>query len=268
MAIVSKRDRMIDFKLWAILLLASLSLFPRNSWAQSLRTPEGSLLLAQADEQSDAYDPFADYSEFEEATEEEADINFFRNGRFLTFGAIGGYRIFTDVLGQLYSPAGFFGGQVSYFFDLRFALQVSYITGTHAWRINANPIQYNGTAEISMLSFDIKYYLNVQNVTRGLSSINPYILVGAGQAYRSVRYDNVQGFVRDNAWAFNGGAGVEFPILRNRMYIGVEGVFHYVTFNDENSRFPVLDANGNVNSTDLTPRGDFFRLSGLIGINF
>ena len=29
----------------------------------------------------DVYDPFADYSEFEENNQEEADINFFRNGR-------------------------------------------------------------------------------------------------------------------------------------------------------------------------------------------
>ena len=33
-------------------------------------------------EGDDVYDPFADYSEFEENSQEEADINFFRNGRF------------------------------------------------------------------------------------------------------------------------------------------------------------------------------------------
>ena len=33
------------------------------------------------DEEGNVYDPFIDYSEFEEAGEEEADINFFRNGR-------------------------------------------------------------------------------------------------------------------------------------------------------------------------------------------
>ncbi|MFN9068010.1 MAG: hypothetical protein ACK5V3_12335, partial [Bdellovibrionales bacterium] len=38
----------------------------------------------------EAYDPFSDYSEFDEASDEEADINFFRNGRFLTVGLAAG----------------------------------------------------------------------------------------------------------------------------------------------------------------------------------
>ena len=44
-----------------------------------------SYLLAQTDPE-EAYDPFTDYSEFDEASDEEADINFFRNGRFFTVG--------------------------------------------------------------------------------------------------------------------------------------------------------------------------------------
>ena len=53
----------------AILLCAATS-FAENQYR----------LLAQSG--TDAYDPFVDYSEFEEVSEEEADINFFRNGRF------------------------------------------------------------------------------------------------------------------------------------------------------------------------------------------
>ena len=50
-----------------------------------------SYLLAQnkgSGEDDDSYDPFADYSEFEEDSQEEADIHFFRNGRFFTLGFI------------------------------------------------------------------------------------------------------------------------------------------------------------------------------------
>ena len=32
--------------------------------------------------EDDTYDPFADYSEFDASEEEEADIRFFKNGRF------------------------------------------------------------------------------------------------------------------------------------------------------------------------------------------
>ncbi len=44
----------------------------------------------------DVYDPFADYSEF--GGQEEADINFFRHGRFVTIGSSLCYRIFTEAL--------------------------------------------------------------------------------------------------------------------------------------------------------------------------
>src|ERR1700733_14940788 len=54
-----------------------------------LKAPPHSLLLAQSDA-DDAYDPFADYSEFEETMDEEEDINFFRNGRLMTLGFLAG----------------------------------------------------------------------------------------------------------------------------------------------------------------------------------
>ena len=56
--------------------------------------PRRGQLLAQNDA-DDSYDPFADYSEFEQSSDEEEDINFFRNGRLFTLGFIGGYRGWT-----------------------------------------------------------------------------------------------------------------------------------------------------------------------------
>jgi hypothetical protein len=53
-----------------------------------------------AQETDESYDPFADYSEFAESAEQEADINFFRNGRFFTLGFQGGYRRFTETMGS------------------------------------------------------------------------------------------------------------------------------------------------------------------------
>ena len=45
-------------------------------------TPATNQNTQNIDEES--FDPFSDYSEFDESSDEEADINFFRNGRFLT----------------------------------------------------------------------------------------------------------------------------------------------------------------------------------------
>src|SRR4051794_21913065 len=107
-------------------LLRALSLvilclaLPRPAYAGELG-PVGGTPVAQFDA-DDAYDPFADYSEFEEAQDEEADINFFRNGRFVTLGFAGGMRGFTGGLGNMYRSSPSFGLFLSYFFDLRFAL--------------------------------------------------------------------------------------------------------------------------------------------------
>ncbi|KAL0630168.1 hypothetical protein Q9L58_010985, partial [Maublancomyces gigas] len=99
-------------------LLLAMNDTPESSGTR-LHIPDG-VLLAQAD---DAYDPFADYSEFDEAVDEEEDLNFFRNGRLLTLGFIGGYRGFTGTLNKIYSGNMSFGLFLCYFFDLRFALQ-------------------------------------------------------------------------------------------------------------------------------------------------
>src|SRR5208282_3311600 len=80
-------------------------------------------------------DPFADYHEFEEDEQQEADENFFHNGRFFAVGIMGGYQSFTDVLGVLYQPTATYGLFLTYFFDLRFALQVSYMLATHPLNI-------------------------------------------------------------------------------------------------------------------------------------
>lgn len=218
---------------------------------------------AQDDFNYDAYDPFADYSEFDQATEEEADINFFRNGRFFTIGFLGGYRSFTSILGELYQGAPSFGGYISYFFDLRFAMQLTYLTGDHNFKLSQGTSTINGTASVQELGFGIKYFLNTQNVTRGLAAINPYVLVGLEQVYRSQRFDGAVGVAQDGALGFAGSFGIEIPMMRSKMYFGAETTYVYVGFPDENNQIIVGS-----NSTGVYPRGDMIRFNGIIGINF
>lgn len=211
----------------------------------------------------DTYDPFADYSEFEQASEEEADINFFRNGRFFTLGFLGGYRAFTGILGELYAGSPNFGGYITYFFDLRFAMQLTYLTGNHAFRLRHGTTQINGTVEVQELGFGVKYFLNTQNVTRGLAPINPYLLIGFEQIYRTQRYDGAIGAARDGSMGFAGTFGIEIPMMRNKMYFGAEATYVYVGFPDENNQIIISST-----PTGVYPRGDFVRFNGVIGINF
>lgn len=228
-----------------------------------LQIPRG-VLLAQA-ETDDAYDPFADYSEFDESMDEEEDINFFRNGRMLTLGFIGGYRGFTDNLGKIYSGNATFGLFLSYFFDLRFAIQIGYLTSDHTMVLKGqgfNPIQ--GSIGISDLSFLLKYYFNTQNVTRGLAELNPYLLGGFSQIYRTAVYSGNTNAAKDSAFAFNIGAGIEIPMMRNKMFFGLQGNYQLISFADEAR---VIEDSGGT-KTGVAGSGDAFLGLAVLGINF
>ena len=221
-------------------------------------------LIAQADG-NDAYDPFADYSEFEESQDEEEDLNFFRNGRLLTVGFAAGYRGWTDILGKIYTGNGAFGLNISYFFDLRFAMQFGYMASAHTITLtggNFTPTQ--GNVNISDLSLNLKYYMNTANVTRGLAALNPFILLGFSQIYRTITVSGYSDYAKDSAMGANLGLGLEIPIMRNKMYFGVEALYQYVAFADEGKEY--VDVN-NV-PTGIHPRGDSYIALGMLGINF
>lgn len=223
---------------------------------------ESGVLLAQVD---DSYDPFADYSEFEESVEEEEDLNFFRNGRLLTVGFVGGLRGWTQTLGQVYSSNISFGLFICYFFDLRFALQFGFTVSDHLLSVAGNgftPIR--GNVNASDLGANLKYYFNTQNVTRGLADLNPYIVGGFSQIYRTITVSGNDNFAKDAAFAFNAGAGIEIPMMRNKLFVGLQGLFQYAMFTDENKI--ILDENDQ--STGITPAGDSFTAMAVLGVNF
>jgi hypothetical protein len=225
--------------------------------------PSSGILLAQADG-DDAYDPFADYSEFEESAEEEEDINFFRNGRLLTTGFIGGYRTWTGNLGSLYTGNATFGLFISYFFDLRFALQFGFLTSDHMYQFTGGQGPIQGNVALADLSFNLKYFFNTQNVTRGLADLNPFLLAGFSQIYRTQTKSGIDVFAKDSAFAFNLGAGIEIPMMRNKMFFGGQALYQYIAFPDEAMEY--LDDDDN--RTGVYPRGDSLLFLGIMGVNF
>lgn len=237
----------------------------RGDEATRFWKPPPGVLVAQYDG-DDAYDPFADYSEFEESMDEEEDINFFRNGRLLTMGFLVGYRGWTQTLNQIYSGNPTFGLFMSYFFDLRFALQFGYLTSDHTMvippRNGASSIQ--GTVNLTDISVAMKYYFNTQNVTRGLADLNPFLLTGFSQIYRTITVSGQTNFGKDSAFAFDLGAGIEIPMLRNKMFFGAQVMYQLVNFADEGQIY--YDADDK--STGVSPKGDSWNALGVIGVNF
>lgn len=263
------------FGLFAFVLGAATALLPLHSKANSFHSylgnnsssPEKHYLIAQTDP-DEAYDPFSDYSEFDEDSEEEADVNFFRNGRFLTVGLVGGYRSFTDNMAEIYTGGPIFGVTLTYFFDLRLAMSIGFQTGDHAVGFTASnkAYSYSGNVSISSINFDMKHYMNTQNVTRGLADLNPYFLAGFGEFYRTYTLTNYEGYSRDSTTGFDIGAGVEIPLMRKKAFLGIQGTYNFVTFNDENKSG--IPDGGGTQKLDKKISGDFFNVLMILGMNF
>jgi Outer membrane protein beta-barrel domain len=220
---------------------------------------------AVAQDSTDAYDPFIDYNEFEIADEEEADINFFRHGRFLTMGFSLGQRSFTEGMSQIYGDDVVYGLYLSYFFDMRFALQFGYIKGSHSIAVRGGSTAATGDLALSGISVDLKYYLNTQNVTKGLGSLNPYFIGGFTSFSREATVDGQPEFAKDSAMGVEVGAGIEIPMMRNKMYFGAQAMYQLVSFKDENSQ---IILNNGADPTGKYPNGDMFTILGILGVNF
>lgn len=226
-------------------------------------------LYAQS-ESSDAFDPFSDYSEFDQDSDEEADVNFFRNGRLLTLGLAAGPRQFTGNMSSVYGSGPNFGIQISYFFDLKTALGVGIMTGDSSLKFSTlsgnTTNNYSGNVSFTSINFNLKYFMNTQNVTKGLADINPYILGGFSQWYRTVTIAEFNSQSRENVMGADLGIGVEIPLMRRKAFLGLQATYHYINFADENKDFLF---NGTTNEfLDKKINGDLVDFLLIIGLNF
>jgi hypothetical protein len=219
------------------------------------------LALSQVDTE-EAYDPFSDYSEFDEASDEEADINFFRNGRFLTVGLAAGPQTFTGGMAKSYAEAPVMGLNLSYFFDLRLALTLGLMTSDHSVKIRTTTQTYTGNVGFSELNLHLKYYVSTQNLIKGLADLNPYFVGGFSQVTRSYSIAELQEDSRETVTSSDIGVGIEIPVLRRKSFFGFQAVYHYVNFNDESKGF--------INAQPLLQKvnGDYMNLQFILGMNF
>ena len=261
----------IKMAVFLTMLLASFYCQAKDSYLSSNNSPQKtSYLLAQAAVDDDSFDPFSDYSEFDEATEEEADINFFRNGRFVSVSFNLGMKGFTDSLATDYTSGAVYGLYLAFFFDLRFAIQFGFSTGDYAFSFQTpSGSSTGGNIGFNTLSLDTKYFFNTQNVTKGLADLNPYLLCGFSDFFKTYTLTNSNtGQVNnqvESAWGLDLGVGIEIPMNKKKAFFGFQGVFHYVTFPDSNSPFYLYDYYQN---STLTQAGYQYDIVALVGANF
>ncbi len=258
-----KSSSFILLKVIICSLIYGGGVFATTSEESPLSVEEESYQIAQSDE-TDAYDPFADYSDFSESESEEADINFFRNGRFYTFGAMLGRTQYTGTYGDHMDPGLNFGIFLNYFFDLRFAVQFTFYSSSHDFKLTTPTTQseIRQNTKLTSMNVDVKYYFNTQNVTKGLANLSPYALVGFTQVSQAAVIDIRT--AKSTSSGFNLGAGIEIPIMRNAMYVGAQLGYQFVQFKGEGEEVVYNE----VEPTGIFLTGDLLNIHAVMGVNF
>lgn len=220
----------------------------------------------------DGFDPFADYSEFIEASTEETDINFFKYGRLLSFGLSLGQRSFTGPQTEIYENNLQFGVFVTFYTSINFAFQTGFQTSSHDtnFSIPEEAISFDGTATYNNFFLHGKYFINTQNLTKTVARFNPYFIGGVSQFYRETQTE-AQQFIsgRDAALSFDGGFGFEYLFNQNKNFLGAQAMYHFVRFPNENKEISLPGSQpGDTIDSGLKAKGDIWHIGITGGFNF
>ncbi len=261
MQLLSIQSRLFDFisqlstkKIFVLFFFFAAPLFCK---AQSSPTDDS--------DKGDNFDPFADYSEYDQTAQEESDIYFLRHGRMVNIAISGGLRSFTDVLKTLYSSGPTYGLAINYFFDLRFAGYMGFLTGDHAFQLTTDTTQLNGNISMTFMSLGLKYYFDTDFLIRPIAQLNPYWNVGLNQSYRTLSLSSSDTSAQDSTLGLEVGVGIEIPILRNEAYFGLQSSYRYFSFKDETQNLIDPDSLLPIN---VKPSGDSLDILVHLGLNF
>lgn len=270
---------MMKGNLFIILFFSCGLITPGSAWADNL-WPQNNLnqhgvkwLIAknstEKNEELNAYDPFADYSEFENTAEEQENINFFQTGRFLTLGALGGVKLFTQNMATLYQIGPVYGGYLNYFFDLQFSIQFGLTASTHSVILQTQAGQnFLGAADFLSMGLDFKYFFDKSLFSKNFAWFQPYVFLGVFNASVTMvaTFTDQGGFFEDSGFGINMGLGIELHFMK-KLHFGLEYAFKFVTL--KNEAVPLLLNTGNQSqNSNFRPYGDWMNITFLLGVNF
>jgi Outer membrane protein beta-barrel domain len=213
-------------------------------------------------------DPFGDPANYEFADDEKDDKEFFHLGRFIMLGIDAGIAIFTGGLGASTDPGFYIGGRLLYFFDKSLAMELAVHYSSH----NDIVVPLAGAAttfseSVIPLTIGLRYYFDTQEAPRAIAAANPYLALGAGDYLRSETVVGTSSLQVTNNGStssnFGGyaGAGIEFPIYKRHIYLGIDGRFHLVFWQGASDT-----ANGALAPGSRS--GDYFTTNGTITYSF
>ncbi len=195
---------------------------------------------------SEPYDPFADYSDFDEDTSQEQGSSAPVGGRRLSVGIVNGVRNYTDSLEKSFKSSSVLGASMTLFFSLgglHLALEGTYLIGESIWILRSSTDEEGGVASIQDAGVNLRYYFITDNVSVGISDFAPYVVLGYSQISREIRgLSRPTG--RDSSSAGNGGFGLEIPLIGGRAFLGFQGVYQFVNFPNEDQPVAVGQGEG------------------------
>ncbi len=217
--------RCIAFGLFSVVFLTSLA-----------HGAEGGKDRVQQPEEEDFQtSPYGEYGAFNEDKEEEEETKFFQHGRLFGVSAGGGMSFVSGNRGAAWQ-----GGlplidlRLHYWFDFHIAADFQFTTVPHSYpdlqpgnsgRVNATLIRMGG---------DLKYYVDIKDLSAAITFANPYFLIGVG-AYTKTESNptvNVGNVVPETAIGITGGLGFEFTLKPRKIFLNLEGRTHFVAFAD------------------------------------
>jgi outer membrane protein W len=197
---------------------------------------------SQGNEYKGVADPFGDPTSEEFSDDEQADKEFFHLGRFLMVGIDLGMGVFTGGLGQSVQPGFNVGGKLLYFFDKSLCLEIA---GHYANHLDEIRPEGGGGADVDTnlvnVLLGMRYYFDIRSSPKAVAVENPYLSLGAGYHLRNQNVISKANFNLSNgstnAFGAHGGAGVEFNIYRQHIYLGVDVRYHFIFFPDANETY-------------------------------
>lgn len=180
--------------------------------------------------EGDYQNPFSDYVPFEDEYDVDEDERFMYFGRFFALGLGSGMHFFSGNIGKLYNTAlPVMDFRLLYFFDFRLAGQVGVNSANHAF--TADP---SGYVEVNLfrLNLDLKYYIDTKDYGAALTTMNPYLIAGYSQIYRTQVFQTANSIQKDNASTLSLGGGFEFALKPRKTSLGIEARYHQIFFKD------------------------------------
>ncbi len=220
-------------------------------------------------------DIFNDFNEDLDSTQIMEDERFFRYGRFFSFQLSLGLTSFDGNRGKAYqnNPPSY-GLGINYFSDFQTSFGMGFEYSKHHFILDEEVNGYNdgssgssqgpGLVDVSMLRFyfSTRYYIDTSNLGTAITYSNPYFIGRFEYWYNTAKFRDQENIIANDTGGGLGlglGFGLEFPIKLKKSYLGVELIWHSVSFHDKytqnyapvpwGSGFGYEDLTGNVWST-------------------